>query len=272
MIDLALSIAASAREAGAGIMDIYDSGHMRVETKADDSPLTAADLFSHELIMRSLEELTPEIPVISEEGEIPEYGLRKAWKTFYLVDPLDGTRSFIKKSGEFTVNVALMEDGVPVLGVIYAPASDILYYASRGDGAFVKRGNGKPVRINVAHPRDIKELVLVMSRSHAANERDFFDGMGIVHEYITSGSSMKFCLVADGSAYLYPRFGPIHEWDTAAGHAILIESGGRVIDLRGFKELEYNKRKMLHHGFLALPNWMLEGMIPYLEKIPAGEV
>jgi 3'(2'), 5'-bisphosphate nucleotidase len=266
-MDLALSIAGAAREAGAGIMDIYESGHLGVEVKSDHSPLTKADIFSHELITGRLEELTPDIPVISEEGKQVDYALRSQWRRFYLVDPLDGTRSFIGRSGEFTVNIALVEDGKPVLGVIYAPASDTLYYSLQGEGSYRRRADEEQERIEVAAPREPRGLVAVISRSHRTNEQEALVDSGMVSDFIPSGSSLKFCLVAEGRAHIYPRFGPLWEWDTAAGHAILREAGGRVVDPGTRRELEYNKRDLLHGGLLALPGWLLEDMVPYMDRI-----
>jgi 3'(2'), 5'-bisphosphate nucleotidase len=260
-------IADVARDAGAGIMDIYESGELGVEMKSDDSPLTRADMFSHNLITQRLSQLTPEIPVISEEGMNVDYAKRSDWRRFYLVDPLDGTKSFIKHSGEFTVNIALIDEGMPVLGVIYSPVSRTLYFSSAGEGAYKEVERSAPVRIEVAPPIEPRDLVAVISRSHRTNEENVFRESGVVGEYVQSGSSLKFCLVAEGSAHIYPRFGPLWEWDTAAGHAILKEAGGRVVDLKGIKEITYNKSNLLHNGLLALPEWLLPELISCLDKI-----
>ena len=262
-----LSIACAARDAGKGIMAIYESGQFGVEMKSDNSPLTRADVFSHNLINERLMQLTPDVPVISEEGKGVEYALRSSWRSFYLVDPLDGTKSFINRNGEFTVNIALIEDGQPVLGVIYAPVSDTLYYGLPGDGAYRRKGDGYPVRIEVAPPAESDDLIAVISRSHKSNEKELFMNTGIVKECLNSGSSLKFCLVAEGRAHIYPRFGPLWEWDTAAGHAILRSAGGRVVDLRGGQEISYNKESLRHKGLLALPEWLLPRILPYMDKI-----
>jgi len=264
---MALAISEIAMDAGAGISGIYESGDFGVVTKPDDSPLTRADMLSHDLIASRLAKLTPDIPVISEEGMSVDYALRSGWRRFYLVDPLDGTKSFIKRSGEFTVNIALVEDGLPVLGVIYAPVSGALYYSVNGGGAFRVERQGEPVRIEVSKPRELGSLVAVISRSHKASEQEAFNAAGTVSDFIPSGSSLKFCLVAEGRADIYPRFGSLWEWDTAAGHAILREAGGRVVDLTGSSEISYNKESMLQRGLLALPQWLLRELGPHMGNI-----
>ncbi|MFC1549252.1 3'(2'),5'-bisphosphate nucleotidase CysQ [Nitrospirota bacterium] len=264
--ELVHSIAEAARDAGAGIMDIYDSGDFGVEMKSDNSPLTRADMLSHEIIVERLAHLTPDIPVISEEGSIADYAIRKDWRRFYLVDPLDGTKSFIKRSGEFTVNIALLDEGVPVLGVIYSPVSDTLYFSSAGEGSYKVMGKGEPIRIETANPGDHEVLVAVISRSHRTSEEKVFVESGIVGECIASGSSLKFCLVAEGKAHIYPRFGPLWEWDTAAGHAILIEAGGRVVDVSSYEDIIYNKKGLLHGGLLAMPQWLLPEITSSLDN------
>lgn len=264
---MALAISEIAMDAGAGILGVYESGDFGVEIKSDNSPLTRADMLSHDLIVSRLTKITPDIPVISEEGMSVDYARRSGWRRFYLVDPLDGTKSFIKRSGEFTVNIALIEDGLPVLGVIYAPVSGSLYYSSQCAGAYRREGQGEPVRIGVSPPRELGSLVAVISRSHKTSEREAFMDAGLVDDFIHSGSSLKFCLVAEGKADIYPRFGALWEWDTAAGHAILREAGGRVVDLTGSQEIAYNKESMLHSGLLALPEWLLLELGPRMGNI-----
>lgn len=256
-----------AREAGAGILKIYESGNIGLETKDDESPLTKADLFSNELILSRLEGLSPDIPVISEEGKSIPFDVRAEWRQFFLVDPLDGTKSFVKRNGEFTVNIALVEDGVPVMGVIYSPLSDTLYFAQKGRGAYRRKGLDSPVRIMASDPRGLEGIVTVASLSHRSESLEEFLKADIFGQSVSASSSLKFCLVAEGRADLYPRFTPLWEWDTAAGHAILLEAGGRVMDASGQKELAYNKESLLHDGLLALPRWILEDIRPYLVGI-----
>ena len=269
-IEKVLSIVDTVREAGASIMDIYESGSFGVEIKPDNSPVTRADKLSNDLISRHLEELTPDIPVISEEGAAIDHEKRSSWRRFYLVDPLDGTRSFIRRTGEFTINVGLIENGIPVMGIIYSPASGVLYYSLEGAGAYKCKGNIEPVRISVLPQQDLGGLICVTSSSHGLSEQAAFRETGMVNDFLPTGSSLKFCLVAEGKAHIYPRFGPLWEWDTAAGHSILMEAGGRVVSLSDFSEVAYNKREMLHAGFIALPSWMLDDMKPYLANIMHG--
>jgi len=269
---LALAVAEITREAGAGILEVYESGDFEVLKKSDDSPLTRADTLSHNLIVSRLAKLTPEIPVISEEGAGIDYGQRRDWSRFYLVDPLDGTKSFINRNAEFTVNIALLENGIPVLGAIYAPVAGDFYFSCKGEGAYKVTGTDEPEKITVASPKEPGDLIAVISKSHRTSEQDAFMESGLVSEFIPSGSSLKFCLVAEGRADIYPRFGPLWEWDTAAGHAILREAGGRVVDLSGSHEITYNKKDLLHKGLIALPEWLLGDMVPCLSRIEFPEV
>ena len=238
-----------AREAGAAIMRIYVED-FSVEHKDDQSPLTAADMAAHHLIVAGLNQLTPAIPVLSEESASVAWDERQTWRRYWLVDPLDGTREFVKKNGEFTVNIALIEDGIPVLGAVYAPALDELLYGIRGVGAFVCDGI---TRVPVATRRPAAApLHVAASRSHldlrtaAAIER-----MGEV-SLLGMGSSLKFCRMAEARLDVYPRFAPTSEWDTAAGQCVLEAAGGVVLTLDG-KALAYNsKDSLLNPDFLAL--------------------
>jgi 3'(2'), 5'-bisphosphate nucleotidase len=221
-----------------------------VEHKADRSPLTEADLAAHHLITAALARLTPRVPVLSEESAEIDWEIRRRWQRYWLVDPLDGTREFIKKNGEFTVNIALVEDGVAVFGVIYAPALDELHWGQRGVGAFIRDG-GDDVPLASRRPA-LPPLQVAASRSHrdpasaAAIER-----MGEVTP-IGMGSSLKFCRMAQARMDVYPRFAPTSEWDTAAGQCLLEAAGGCVITLDG-QPLVYNsKASLLNPGFLAL--------------------
>jgi 3'(2'), 5'-bisphosphate nucleotidase len=246
-------LAGVAKEAGRAVLDVYGTGDYGVSYKEDRSPLTLADTRSHEIIKARLKELTPDIPVLSEEGKGTEYAVRTGWEKFYLVDPLDGTKEFINRNGEFTVNISMLKAGRPVLGVINVPVRDRAYYASEGLGAYRREGDGEPMRIRVKPWPERGGLVVVASRSHGSPELEEFLKKLTVKERISAGSSLKFCLVAEGSADIYPRFGPTWEWDTAAGHAILFEAGGRVADLGGENELAYNKEVLKHKGFIAAP-------------------
>lgn len=215
-----------ARRAGAKILDHYHTA-VNIDYKKDSSPLTQADLDAHTEIMKGLEESYPEIPVISEESEIPDFDSRKNWDQFFLVDPLDGTKEFIKKNGEFTVNIALIKNNTPVLGVVYIPAEDLLYYAEKGTGAFKQQGNEPAVKIQHVPYKKGTPARIMVSRSHRGNDtNERMEQLGVkVAEEIPSGSSLKFCLVAEGKADLYPRFGPTMEWDTAAADAVFRYSG-----------------------------------------------
>jgi len=243
-------IIALARDAAARIMDIYDS-EFAVEHKDDKSPLTAADMAAHHCIVEGLERLSPQIPVLSEESaeDVPAV-VRRQWRQLWLVDPLDGTREFVKRNGEFTVNIALIDEGVPVLAVVQAPATGALWHAARGAGAFRRDGDGDvplAARSPAAAP-----LRVAASRSHADPRTSaLMQRIGDV-EAVPLGSSLKFCRIAEGGMDVYPRFGPTSEWDTAAGQCVLEAAGGAVIDLKG-RALRYNRRDTILNGeFIAL--------------------
>lgn len=243
-----------AEQAGAAILTIYqkDSTAFNVTDKADNSPLTAADLASHQLIVNALQALTPELPILSEEAADISWNIRKTWQRYWLVDPLDGTKEFIKRNGEFTVNIALIEDGEPVLGVIFAPVLDKTYYAAKGEGAFVKHGEASRV-IRVATPGDTVRVV--GSRSHPSPDLAGYLQQFPKHDMVPVGSSLKFCLVAEGSADVYPRFGPTMQWDTGAGHIIALEAGAKV-SFDGISRRVYQREKLLNPNFIvsALPD------------------
>jgi 3'(2'), 5'-bisphosphate nucleotidase len=246
LLDPVLEIAA---EAGRAIMEIYDS-EFAVELKDDRSPLTAADRAAHGIIVAGLSGLSPRLPVLSEESAGIEIENRRQWNPFWLVDPLDGTKEFIKRNGEFTVNIALIHDHTPIMGVVLAPAIGSLYAGIAGVGAF-KRVAGAETAIKVQKPAQ-EPLRVVGSRSHANPDlAAFLDKVG-PHEMKPMGSSLKICLVAEGEADLYPRLGPTSEWDTAAAEAVLISAGGSMMDLAG-QPLAYNAREtLLNPYFLAL--------------------
>ncbi len=238
-----------AKDAGAAIMSIYDGDHA-VELKADKSPLTAADKASHAMIMTGLQKHFPEIPILSEEGADIPYAVRKDWKRFWLVDPLDGTKEFIKRNGEFTVNIALIEDCQPVAGVVFVPVQDKLYWGINGEGAWVQEGEGGVRTIQVRKPDFEAGLTVVMSRSHPSPElEEYLKGIKVA-EALPVGSSLKLCVVAEGLADVYPRLGPTMEWDTAAGHAVAEAAGAKVVTPEG-KMLEYNKENLLNPYFIV---------------------
>lgn len=250
-----------ARRAGAAILEIY-AGSFAVETKSDNSPLTAADMASHKLIVAGLRELTPDIPVLSEESKGIAWDVRRGWARYWLVDPLDGTREFVKRNGEFTVNIALIEHHVPVLGVVLIPVTGELYYGIAGEGAFLESAPGalpQPIATRAAAPIP----VVAGSRSHG-NERQvaMLDNLGD-HTLVPVGSSIKFCMVARGDADLYLRLGATSEWDTAAAQCVLEQAGGAVLDLDG-EPLRYNtKESLLNPEFLALG----DGSIDWLARL-----
>jgi 3'(2'), 5'-bisphosphate nucleotidase len=238
-----------ALEAGRAIMAVYDTG-FTVSQKEDSSPLTQADLASHRCILERLAALTPELPVLSEEAaEIP-YAERSRWDRYWLVDPLDGTKEFVKRNGEFTVNIALIEDGAPVLGVVHAPALGVTYLAAVGAGTFrIRNGARQALRTRVTPPRP----VLVVSKSHRDASLDAFLARAPEHEALSRGSSLKLCLVAEGSADFYPRTGPTSEWDTAAGQCVAEQAGAEVLSLPDWQPLRYNaKESLLNPGFVVI--------------------
>jgi 3'(2'), 5'-bisphosphate nucleotidase len=236
---LAAALSPVVARAGAAIMRIYE-GDFAVHRKEDDSPLTLADLESQRVILESLARLTPGVPVLSEESAQAPWSERQSWTELWVVDPLDGTREFVKRNGEFTINIALVVEHEPVLGIVAAPAKGIVYWGARGVGAF---RDGVPIKISApAAP-----LRVVGSRSHASPATEAYLQPLEPYESTGIGSSLKFCLVADGSADLYPRFGPTSEWDTAAGQALLEAAGGHVTRLDGHR-LRYNLRPSLING------------------------
>jgi len=242
-------VIAIARDAAAAILDIYDS-EFAVQHKDDNSPLTAADMAAHHCIIDGLALLTPDIPVLSEESahEVSA-AQRRPWSRLWVVDPLDGTREFIKRNGEFTVNIALIENHRPVMGVVYAPVLDLLFFAASGQGAFKQSDNMPPQAIHV-RKYDAAQITIAGSRSHAGEElRHFLDRIG-PHVLISMGSSLKICMVAEGQADVYPRLGLTSEWDTAAAQCVVESAGGRVTDLDG-QPLRYNKPDILNPWFLA---------------------
>jgi 3'(2'), 5'-bisphosphate nucleotidase len=242
-------VLAVAADAGRAIMQVY-AGDFAVELKDDRSPLTAADRAAHATILAGLQRLPLDLPVLSEESADHERKERRHWQRFWLVDPLDGTKEFIKRNGEFTVNIALIDGHRPIAGVVVAPAIDLAYYGTVGHGAFRQKGTEtRPIAVRrpAAEP-----LRVVGSRSHGTPELDALLATLGPYELKSMGSSLKICLVAEGEADLYPRLGPTSEWDTAAAEAVLLAAGGSMIDLEG-QPLTYNAREgLLNPHFLAM--------------------
>jgi 3'(2'), 5'-bisphosphate nucleotidase len=254
-------LARIAARAGDAILEIYGQD-FEVITKDDASPLTQADLASHRIISDALARLTPDIPLLSEESaEIP-FETRAAWKEYWLIDPLDGTKEFVNRNGEFTVNIALIRDNEPVLGVVYVPVTGVTYTGvSSGGAARSKAGESAEdirVRLPCAEP-----MIVVGSRSHANPAlAGHLEKMG-AYELVSMGSSLKFCLVAEGRADFYPRLGPTSEWDTAAAHAIVLAAGGRIITLDG-EPLRYNlKKSFLNPEFLVIADESRDWLSPF---------
>lgn len=234
------------RRAGLAILEWYE-GDMGITQKADDSPLTKADLASHRLIQAELTRLWPKIPVLSEESAVIPWETRQTWNQYWLVDPLDGTKEFINRNGEFTVNIALIRDHEPVLGVVHVPVTDVSYYGSRQAGAFRQQGTAEATAIQVRKPAAVPAGI-VGSRSHANPElADQLNALG-PHELISMGSSLKFCRVAEGLADFYPRLGPTCEWDTAAAQAVVEAAGGQVVKIDG-TALQYNRKEIYLNPF-----------------------
>lgn len=235
-----------ARDAGQAILAIYDAG-FNVEEKDDKSPLTDADMASHNLILQRLTELTPDIPILSEESARLPFEERASWQTYWLVDPLDGTREFVKRNGEFTVNIALIHQHKSIIGVINVPVLDIDYYAWKDGGCYKVEHRGEAKRISVKK-LDGSRLCVAGSRSHGSEMmQQYMAKLGDV-EMLSMGSSLKFCLVAEGRADLYPRLGLTSEWDTAAAHCIVEQAGG-YITKTDMTPLEYNTKESLLNPF-----------------------
>lgn len=263
----------AALEAGREILCVYE-GECGVEFKADKSPVTQADRLAHEVIQKAL--APTGLPFLSEEGKDIPYEARKGWEAYWLVDPLDGTKEFLNRNGEFTVNIALIRSGKPVLGVVYAPALKVLYYAAEGVGAYRSEGPFESLRAGSGElQRDSKKLYLadppktdgplrvVASRSHRSSETEsFLKGLGPAYqvESVSAGSSLKFCRVAEGKADLYPRLGPTMEWDTAAGQTVAEQAGGAVCRWGTTEPLGYNKPDLHNPAFWVGNPGFLRGL------------
>lgn len=242
-----------ALEAGERIMEIYGADSFKVAQKADESPVTAADHAADEVIREGLIHAFPEIPVVTEESAA-SHGIRA--REFFIVDPLDGTKEFIQRRGDFTVNIALVRDGIPVLGVVYAPAKERLFYTDTNGGAVEEDGPHSPEASRAAHPIFVAEpsaagLSVVASKSHRDAATDAYIARYSVSDFKSAGSSLKFCLVATGEAVLYPRLGRTMEWDTAAGDAVLRAAGGKVVRFDDHTPLRYGKEGYENPFFIA---------------------
>lgn len=240
-----------AEQAGDAILEVYqrDVTAQGIHAKQDDSPLTDADLAAQQVISARLHQLTPDIPVLSEEAAATPWPERQHWQRFWLVDPLDGTKEFIKRNGEFTVNIALIEQGKPVLGVVHAPVLKKTWAALKGEGALVQY-QGEQYSIHISRPQPGEPVRVVGSRSHPSPELAGYLEQFERYDMVPVGSSLKFCLVAEGKAHVYPRFGPTMQWDTGAGHIVAEEAGARV-QFEGLGNAPYHREELLNPNFLV---------------------
>lgn len=257
LMDAVIELAA---QAGAAILDVYEQEAFSVDNKSDDSPLTAADLASHRVLVEGLRRLTPDIPVLSEEAEIPQFSERSSWPRYWIIDPLDGTKEFVKRNGEFTVNIALVDEHIPVLGVVYVPVTRLTYSGLAGVGAWRKDDEGeREISTRSMSGRGVsaeQPVSVVASRSHGAGAVDQW--LSILRQraghvaICNMGSSLKLCLVAEGAADVYPRLAPTCEWDTAAAQAVVEAAGGQVVK-DDMEMLRYNTRaEVLNPNFYVV--------------------
>ena len=251
MTELIKVMCAVAREAGAAILQVYGDEDFGVQTKSDDSPLTRADLAAHNIIVEGLQKRAPGIPVLSEESDSISFAERSSWDQYFLVDPLDGTKEFINRNGEFTVNIALIEEGVPMRGVVFVPVKDVMYTGDQHEGIATVTRAGATGSIRV-RKLGRASLTVVASRRHGGEALEAC--LNVLREHFVSidttnmGSSLKLCLIAEGEADLYPRLAPTSEWDTAAAQAVVEAAGGKVVDVE-LKELRYNTKDNILNPF-----------------------
>ena len=242
------------KDAGKAILEVYNrEGDLNVNKKSDDSPITEADLAAHKIIEERLKQLTPDIPFLSEESEMPDYQTRSQWESYWLVDPLDGTKEFVNRNGEFTVNIALIKNHKPVAGIVYVPVTDVAYYGAEGLGAFKKAANNSVEPISTRTMAEkVGPTIVVASRRHGAEKLDaaleLIENKFGECDLANMGSSLKICLVAEGKADIYPRLAPTCEWDTAAAQAVLEAAGGVVVD-PDMAVFEYNRKEALLNPF-----------------------
>ena len=259
------ALAIAAREAGAEILKLVAAG-FEVETKSDLSPVTVCDRAAEAIILAALARAAPGVPVIAEEevaeGRIPAHG-----ETYFLVDPLDGTKEFVRGGDDYTVNIGLIVDGTPTLGVVHQPATDRLWAGLVGEGAYLEEhGERRAIRCRPLG----EQRAAVASKSHLNQATvDYLEEVIGLCEHVSVGSSLKFCIVAEGRADIYPRLSPTSEWDTAAGHAVLLAAGGRVDGLDG-TPLRYGKTAFLNRGFCATAGWQAPAIAPYMEEFGGG--
>jgi len=260
------------REAGKAILEVYERDDLGIQAKSDQSPLTAADLAAHEIIVAGLSKLAPEIPILSEESKLDSFQTRQGWKRYFLVDPLDGTKEFINRNGEFTVNVALIEENLPVLGVVYVPVQNVLYTGiiqQEKKFAFVER-EGQKIPITTRVMQD-QSVTIVASRRHGTSTMEECIRALTKHFTLNTrniGSSLKFCLIAEGKADLYPRLAPTSEWDTGAAQAVVEAAGGVVVD-SCFEPLKYNTKDSIlnpHFYVFADPDFDWPNILGSLDK------
>jgi 3'(2'), 5'-bisphosphate nucleotidase len=243
-----------AQAAGHAILEQYQKETTQVTLKDDNTPLTAADLIANQIIITGLQQLTAQIPIISEETHTLPFAERQKWSQYWLIDPLDGTKEFIEHTDEFTVNIALIENHQPVLGIVWAPALKVGYAACRGCGAFKYSSADDSYQFISTRPCPPTNIIIAISRRHGPNIHQYLAGFG-EHQLLYKGSALKICLVAEGLADIYPRRGLTSEWDTAAGQCILEEAGGRLMDMQG-NEFRYNtKPSVLNSEFMAVGDW-----------------
>ena len=251
MTELIKVMCAVARDAGAAILQVYGDEDFGVQTKSDNSPLTRADLAAHNIIVEGLQKRAPGIPVLSEESDGISFAERSSWDQYFLVDPLDGTKEFINRNGEFTVNIALIEKGVPMRGVVFVPVKDVMYTGDQHEGIATVTREGETGSIQV-RKLDRASLTVVASRRHGGEALEAC--LSVLRENFSlidttnMGSSLKLCLIAEGEADLYPRLAPTSEWDTAAAQAVVEAAGGKVVDVE-LKELRYNTKDNILNPF-----------------------
>ncbi len=251
---LSLHLREIAFQAGKVILEVYNSPNFEIQSKDDDSPLTIADQKANEIIVKGLESLDIQFPIISEENKEVAYETRKDYEAYWLVDPLDGTKEFIKRNDEFTVNIALIQNGKPILGVVYAPVLDEMYWGIKDGGAFLKKEN-KISSLSASKFKKTDEgLKIVCSRSHLNERTAAFIAAYGRPEKVAKGSSLKFLIMARGDAHIYPRLAPTMEWDTGAAQIILEEAGGHVLSVEDNMPLKYNKKSLVNSHFVAYGN------------------